>query len=59
MKVICKGNKTCENRKFCEHSNPHECNEDCDDLDFINLPECECHHRFLRKEKLNKITQHG
>lgn len=62
MKVICKGNKYCEDRKTCKHSKLHEINSAC-----YYYPtsgggdDCDCDviytDKFIRKEKLNKINE--
>lgn len=71
MQVICKGHNTCEYKDTCNHSKPHEIISDNLDFSyncslekdkkneylFMIMPDnCYCDHKFLRKNKLEKLN---
>jgi len=56
MKVICKGHKICGFRNECIHSKSHDKIEECK-IEQYGSPNCECSHKYLRKEKLQKLCK--
>jgi len=61
MKLICKGYNTCEDRFDCVHAKPHYKYEhicEFNDKNFLaKHNECQCHSKYLRKLKLEKLNE--
>ena len=60
MQVICKEYKTCDCKRFCDHSIIHDTiTEEEDEFNSCslksNLVKCHCSEVFLRKMKLEKL----